>query len=69
MQYYSMVLLKDGSYTIIINAHLSHEEQQKVYIHELSHIYENDFENLCADEIESHSHIQCHSYEVMTQKH
>ena len=35
---------KDGSYTIIINARLSHEEQQKVYMHELQHIQNGDFD-------------------------
>lgn len=43
----------DGSYTIIINAHLSHEGRMKAYKHELSHIQNNDHDKQCAvDEIE-----------------
>lgn len=37
------ILNSDGSYTIIINAHLSAEMQFKVYKHELEHINNNDF--------------------------
>ena len=34
----------DGSYTIFINARLSHERQIEAYAHALRHIQENDFE-------------------------
>lgn len=33
----------DGTYTIIINSRLSFEQQQKSFLHELNHIYQNDF--------------------------
>ena len=47
---------KDGSYTIIIDAHLSFEEQQKVYKHEYDHIISGDFDKSNADEIELDAH-------------
>jgi len=46
----------DGSYTVLINARLSVETQQKVYIHELKHIVNGDFDGSNADEIELVSH-------------
>lgn len=47
----------DGSYTIIINARLSDEEQKKAYLHELRHIENGDFERKCsADLIEFYAH-------------
>lgn len=33
----------DGTYTIIVNDHLSREEAIKEIVHELTHIEENDF--------------------------
>lgn len=33
----------DGTYTIFLNSRLSFEQQQESYIHELRHIYNNDF--------------------------
>lgn len=34
---------EDGSYTIVMNSRLSYEQQRKSYLHELKHIYNNDF--------------------------
>lgn len=40
-------------YTIIINACMNKEKQVNVYIHELLHIEQNDFDKFCkVDEIE-----------------
>jgi hypothetical protein len=46
----------DGSYSIFINAKLCYEMQQKVYLHELYHINNNDFEKLDVDSIEFKAH-------------
>lgn len=43
---------EDGSFTIIINARISHSRQMLAYQHALEHIMENDFEKPDADEIE-----------------
>ena len=37
---------EDGSYTILINAGLSHEEQCKVYDHEIEHINNHDYDQM-----------------------
>lgn len=34
----------DDSYTIFINARLSHEEQNKMFVHAVKHITGHDFE-------------------------
>lgn len=34
---------EDGTYTILLNSRLSYEENKKTFLHELSHIQENDF--------------------------
>lgn len=47
---------KDDSYTIFINAKLSYEEQKKVYLHELCHIVNDDFQKHDCDLIESMAH-------------
>jgi len=46
----------DGSYSIFINAKLSYEMQREVYMHELAHILNNDFEKTDIDEIEYCAH-------------
>lgn len=46
----------DGSYTIFINARLSHERQIEAYAHALRHIQENDFEKENSDQIEVEAH-------------
>lgn len=33
-----------ASYTIVINPKLTHDQQKAVYLHELSHIINDDFE-------------------------
>lgn len=42
----------DGGYTILINAKLSYEQQQKTLLHEIKHIISNDFEKFDVDEVE-----------------
>lgn len=49
----------DGSYTIFINARLSHRMQQQVYLHEMHHILNFDFERENVDEIEAIAHMLC----------
>ena len=46
----------DGSYTIILNARLSHERQLEAYEHALKHIQNGDFEKNDADKIENDAH-------------
>lgn len=46
----------DGSYTIIINAHLNAEQQKEVYLHELQHILGDDFTKDDIDKIEKAVH-------------
>lgn len=52
------VLCPDGTYTIVLNSRLSHEQQLEAYKHELKHIMDNDFdiENGDADAIEQYAH-------------
>ena len=47
---------EDGSFTIIINARLSHASQLKAYQHAMSHIEKNDFEKADVQAIESIAH-------------
>lgn len=50
-------LNEDGTYTILLNARHSIEEQRKSYIHELSHIEGNDFDlEMQADLLEKMRH-------------
>ncbi len=46
----------DGSYTIFLNARLSHERQLEAYAHALSHIQNEDFNKDNADMIELAAH-------------
>ena len=46
----------DDSYTIFIDAKLSTEKQHKVFLHEMQHIKENDFEKSNVQEIEMRAH-------------
>ena len=46
----------DDSYTILLNARLSHERQLEFYKHALLHINNEDFEKDNADEIECKTH-------------
>ena len=46
----------DDSYTILLNARLSHERQLECYRHALLHINNDDFEKYNADEIECKTH-------------
>lgn len=43
-------------YTIILNSRLSDEKQRKTYIHELEHIYNEDFKEGGVGEVESIRH-------------
>lgn len=47
---------EDGSYTIFIDENLSHEEQQKEFLHALSHITGNDFRKEDVQKIERCAH-------------
>ena len=47
---------RDDSYTIFINARLSHNKQLEVYKHALKHIENGDFEKYDADSIELDAH-------------
>lgn len=47
---------EDGSYTILINAKLSQEEQLKAYQHALNHIKNEDFEKSDIQNIEFQAH-------------
>lgn len=46
----------DDSYTILLNARLSHERQLECYRHALLHISNDDFEKDNADKIEKRAH-------------
>ena len=46
----------DDSYTILLNARLSHERQLECYKHALLHINNEDFEKYDSDEIEYEAH-------------
>lgn len=46
----------DGSYTIFIDASLDEDSQQKVFYHELSHIFHEDFSKKDIQDIESVAH-------------
>ena len=46
----------DGSYTILINAKLSHEVQMKSYKHAMEHIINGDFNKDDVQEIEALAH-------------
>lgn len=46
----------DGSYSIFINAKLCFETQRNVYLHELHHIANCDFEKQDVDSIEYYAH-------------
>lgn len=47
---------EDGTYTILINARLSHASQLKAYEHALQHIYNKDFEKSDIQSIEFQAH-------------
>lgn len=46
----------DNSYTIFLNARLSHEMRLKAYAHAIKHLIENDFERENVQEIEVMAH-------------
>lgn len=47
---------KDDSYTILLNARLSHEQQLKAYSHAMKHIRGDDFNKENTSEIEFDAH-------------
>lgn len=47
---------EDGTYTILINAKLSHDSQLKAYAHAMKHIINNDFEKDNTQSIEAVAH-------------
>ena len=46
----------DGSFTVFLNANLTHEAQLEAYQHALLHIKQNDFEKSDVQEIEHDAH-------------
>lgn len=46
----------DGSYTIFLNARLSHERQLSAYWHAINHIKNGDFDKDNANAIEKEAH-------------
>lgn len=46
----------DDSYTIFIDAKLSKEKQKKVFLHEMKHIQQKDFEKENVHQIEIDAH-------------
>lgn len=46
----------DDTYTVLLNARLSHERQLEAYSHALQHIHNDDFEKETADKIEFDAH-------------
>ena len=52
----SIVKNDDDSYTIFINAKLTHERQLEVYTHAIEHIENSDFEKHDVDKIEFDAH-------------
>ena len=49
---------QDGSYAIVLNSKLSHEQNVKSYNHEIEHILNGDYEKKCdVDIIEFNAHI------------
>ena len=49
---------EDGSYTILINAGLNYESQQRAFEHAMHHIKNNDFQKENVQEIEYYAHRQ-----------
>lgn len=47
---------EDGTYTIFIEAALSHEEQKTKFLHAMKHILQSDFDKFNADQIELYAH-------------
>lgn len=45
-----------GNYMIVINADLSPEKQEESFLHEMRHIYRNDFQRVRAGEVEEEAH-------------
>lgn len=43
---------EDGSFTIFINARISHARQMAAYQHAIKHVMNNDFDKELADDIE-----------------
>lgn len=47
----------DDSYTIFIDASLNYEKQHEVFLHEMRHILENDFDEEDVQKIEMRNHM------------
>ena len=54
----SVTVNEDGSYSIFLNARISHEKRLQAYQHELRHILNHDFEtaNINVNDIELTAH-------------
>ncbi len=46
----------DGTYTIVINARLSRDEQYEIYLHERNHIIFGDLDSTDTDAVERRNH-------------
>ena len=55
---------EDGSYSIFIDANLCLKKQQEVFIHEICHILNLDFEKFDVNEIEKAAHSAELSFEL-----
>lgn len=53
-----VVCNEDGSYTVLINAKLSHIGRLRAYQHAIAHIQHNDFEKYDVQEIEHNAHLE-----------
>lgn len=52
------VLRKDDFFTIVLNSRLDYQQNIKTFMHESSHIIENDFDsNKKASELEIYAHM------------
>ena len=47
---------EDGTYTVLINARLTHEQQLKEYLHAIGHIFSEDFQKENVQSIEASAH-------------
>ncbi len=57
---------EDDTYTIIVNSKLCVEQQKSAYVHELKHIFRNDFSKHNIQEIEYSTHSK-KTYELNKQ--
>lgn len=49
----------DDTFTIIINGRLNAEQQRSIFLHELKHINDGDFDKDDIDDVEFSAHKMC----------